>query len=111
MKTHIWLLWVFLAPLIAFSQTDQKFTRADTLRGALRPERTCYDVTYEHLDVKIDPAEGTVEGSNTGAEKWPQRDEKGKQQPALSDRTRFHDQEFIDGHGAATKSRTCAEVP
>ncbi|MGB2870188.1 MAG: M1 family metallopeptidase, partial [Bacteroidota bacterium] len=41
------------------------FTRADTLRGMLTPVRTCYDVLFEHLDVKIDPARKFVGGSNT----------------------------------------------
>jgi aminopeptidase N len=29
------------------------------------PERTCYDITYYHLDVKIDPAAQSIDGSNT----------------------------------------------
>ncbi len=41
------------------------FTRADTLRGMLLPERTCYDVKYYHLDVRVDPATKTIQGSNT----------------------------------------------
>ena len=41
------------------------FTRADTLRGMLLPERTCYDVTYYHLDVRVDPETKTIKGSNT----------------------------------------------
>ena len=40
------------------------FTRADTLRGMLSPERTCYDLTYYHLDVKVNPADQSVRGSN-----------------------------------------------
>lgn len=40
------------------------FTRADSLRGMLSPERTCYDLTYYHLDVKIDTADRSVRGSN-----------------------------------------------
>lgn len=40
------------------------FTRADTLRGRLSPERTCYDLTYYHLDVKVDPFNQTIQGSN-----------------------------------------------
>jgi aminopeptidase N len=31
----------------------------------LTPERTCYDVTYYHLDVRIDPQAHTIRGSNT----------------------------------------------
>lgn len=30
------------------------FSQADSLRGALRPERTCYDVTYYELDIRVD---------------------------------------------------------
>ncbi|TSA17860.1 M1 family peptidase [bacterium] len=49
----------------AFAQPKPPvFTRADTLRGALSPERTCYDLTYYHLDVKVDPATQSVRGSN-----------------------------------------------
>jgi aminopeptidase N len=40
------------------------FTRADSLRGMLSPERTCYDLTYYHLDVKINPSDQSVRGSN-----------------------------------------------
>lgn len=47
----------------AFSQND--FTRADSLRGMLTSLRTCFDVTYYHLDVRIDPGKQTVAGSNT----------------------------------------------
>ncbi|WP_324675041.1 M1 family metallopeptidase [Hymenobacter sp. GOD-10R] len=40
------------------------FTRTDTLRGALTPLRTCYDLHYYHLDVKLDPARKFISGSN-----------------------------------------------
>lgn len=38
------------------------FTLADTLRGALRPERTCFDVTYYELHLEVDPDERSLEG-------------------------------------------------
>ena len=41
------------------------FTRADTLRGMLRPERTCYDVRWYDLDVRVDPEHRFISGSNT----------------------------------------------
>jgi aminopeptidase N len=56
-------LLLFWAQL-AFGQTSS-FTRADTLRGMWSPERSCYDVTFYHLDVKIDPAQHSIAGSNT----------------------------------------------
>ncbi len=41
-----------------FGQEDfykkYEFTEADTLRGALRPERTCFDVHYYDLNIKVD---------------------------------------------------------
>ena len=40
------------------------YTRADTLRGALRPERTCFDVYYYDLKVRIIPAGKKIAGKN-----------------------------------------------
>ncbi|GAC1374093.1 MAG: M1 family metallopeptidase [Hymenobacter sp.] len=40
------------------------FTRADSLRGGQSPLRTCYDLTYYHLDVKLDPARKFISGAN-----------------------------------------------
>jgi len=41
------------------------FTRADSLRGSLTaPLRTCYDLNYYHLDVRLDPAKHFISGSN-----------------------------------------------
>jgi len=39
------------------------FTRADTLRGKLSPLRDCYDVTYYHLTVALDPGHHGLEGN------------------------------------------------
>jgi len=40
------------------------FTRQDTLRGSITPERAWWDLTYYHLSVKVDPADSTFVGSN-----------------------------------------------
>jgi aminopeptidase N len=40
------------------------YTRADTLRGGLRKERTCYDVYFYDLRVRIIPKGKKIEGSN-----------------------------------------------
>lgn len=47
----------------AFCQ-DKPFTHADSLRGTLTPARTCYDVSFYYLKVKIDPSRQSVSGSN-----------------------------------------------
>ncbi len=60
------LFVLFLALMIvgtAWSQTG-KFTHADSLRGSLRPERTCYDVTFYALSIKVDPAKREISGTN-----------------------------------------------
>ena len=51
----------------AFSQMLNKHsenTKADSLRGTLTPLRTCYDINYYHLDVKINIEKKSVSGSN-----------------------------------------------
>ncbi|MGV3763358.1 M1 family metallopeptidase [Parapedobacter sp.] len=40
------------------------FGRADSLRGQLTPLRTCYDINYYHLDVRVDPDNRYIVGSN-----------------------------------------------
>lgn len=59
-------LAAFLAALSLSAQRDfyapYKFNRADTLRGMLRPERTCYDVTFYDLHLRVDPGRKWIEG-------------------------------------------------
>jgi len=45
-------------------EKQEAFTRADTLRGMLTPLRTCYDINYYHLDVKVDIDKKSISGSN-----------------------------------------------
>lgn len=40
------------------------FTRQDTLRGSITPERAWWDLTYYHLSVTVDPEAQTLEGTN-----------------------------------------------
>lgn len=44
---------------------QKAFTRADTLRGTLSPERTWWDVTYYDLHVRVTPGDSTLQGFNT----------------------------------------------
>ncbi len=50
---------------IVNSGTAQKFTRADTLRGSITPERAWFDVLYYDLKVAVHPSDKSIEGSNT----------------------------------------------
>lgn len=42
-----------------------RYTRADTLRGALRPERTCFDVYFYDLKLRIIPFRKSIRASNS----------------------------------------------
>ena len=46
----------------SFISNAQDFGRADSLRGYLFPERNCFDVTYYHLSLKVDPQEKFIQG-------------------------------------------------
>lgn len=70
-SSRIKCFWAWCGLLLAFVVPLQaqvgffghhSFTKADTLRGALRPERTCYDVHYYALDVRIDPRKKAIRG-------------------------------------------------
>lgn len=45
-------------------QAKNIYTKADSLRGELTPLRTCYDIKYYHLDVKVDIDNKFISGSN-----------------------------------------------
>ena len=47
-----------------FSEKNN-FTRQDSLRGSITPEREWWDLTYYHLDVKIAPETKSISGKNT----------------------------------------------
>ncbi len=66
MKAAIVRLYVAITCflLVAAYSYGQQFTHADSLRGALRPARTCYDVTFYDLGVKVDPATQKIAGTN-----------------------------------------------
>ncbi len=51
------------AQIVGDNHTE--YTKADTLRGSLRPERTNYDVKSYHLKLKVDPEKKFISGSNT----------------------------------------------
>ena len=64
---------VFIAFLFGFSanaqgllnKSEAVFTHQDTLRGSITKERAWWDLKYYHLDVKVNPKDKTITGSNT----------------------------------------------
>lgn len=74
MKTSLprFLFWPLLlafglCSLPGFGQRDfyerYSFNQSDTLRGMLRPERSCYDVGFYELDLRVDIDRKYLEGS------------------------------------------------
>jgi aminopeptidase N len=64
MRWKVLLLTLLGFPACMLAQEPRTFSHADTLRGMLTPERTCYDVRYYHLDVRVDPDRKWISGSN-----------------------------------------------
>ncbi|WP_207436086.1 M1 family metallopeptidase [Sabulibacter ruber] len=68
-KTHsvktsaLSVLFLLLWNTAAQAQT-KTFTRQDTLRGSITPERAWWDLAYYHLNVKVNPADSTINGMN-----------------------------------------------
>jgi aminopeptidase N len=61
------LLLLSMLSLSAQAQLMEKkvtFSKADSLRGMLTPLRTCYDINFYHLDVKINIDQKSISGSN-----------------------------------------------
>lgn len=67
----------FLISIVSYAQPtfnwEMPFTKQDTLRGALRPERTCYDVYFYDLDIKVNIDKKFISGSNK-IEYWVKED-------------------------------------
>jgi aminopeptidase N len=48
----------------ARAQETGPFTRADTLRGSITPQRAWWDVAYYDLAVRVEPSDSSIRGSN-----------------------------------------------
>ncbi len=61
------VLAILLAPLAlatAQDSTRARFTRADTLRGTITPQRAWWDVAFYDLHVTVSPADSSIRGRN-----------------------------------------------
>ncbi|MGH7497822.1 MAG: M1 family metallopeptidase [Gemmatimonadales bacterium] len=55
---------LLLLPVVRSAAQQASFSHADTLRGAITPERAWWDVVFYDLHVKLDPADSTIRGWN-----------------------------------------------
>src|SRR5271170_7956387 len=58
------LVFLFLCGYYAYGQKDLVFTHADTLRGMLSDERSCYKVVFYDLHLSIHLNRKLIEGYN-----------------------------------------------
>lgn len=64
MKRILPFLLALLLPLALHAQ-GRPFSRADTIRGSVGPERAWWDVVHYDLRVRLSPADSSISGSNT----------------------------------------------
>ena len=63
MKSCISLLLIFVTFSSGLAQ-QSNFSKQDTLRGSITPERIWWDLLHYNLDFKVDPSSKSIEGSN-----------------------------------------------
>ena len=89
-------LWISVLPADAqLRQEQSEFSRADSLRGSITPERAWWDVTFYDLSVNIFPEDSTISGYNHITYRVtdsPQKMQIDLQQPLEIDRIRQGDE-------------------
>jgi len=62
----VFLMYISLKPVNSqyIAPTQRIFTRQDTLRGSITPERAWWDLVYYHLDIAVRPSDSTIFGTN-----------------------------------------------
>lgn len=61
----LFLLFISVFVKAQISTDSPTFTREDTLRGSITPERAWWDLQHYHLDIAVDPLTQTITGTNT----------------------------------------------
>jgi len=64
MKNKTLLSIVFLLFTISITAQKNNFTKQDTLRGSITPERVWWDLKYYHLDIQVFPETKAIKGKN-----------------------------------------------
>jgi aminopeptidase N len=65
MKNKFIVIIGFLLIAISVNSQENKFTKQDTLRGSITPERVWWDLKYYHLDIQVFPETKEIKGKNT----------------------------------------------
>lgn len=65
MRNFVLLLLVITLSTSVIKGQKPVFTRQDTLRGSITPQREWWDLRYYHLDISVNPSDSTINGTNT----------------------------------------------
>ncbi len=57
-------LLCFFLVVVGFAALAQPFSKADSLRGSITPERAWWDLTFYHLKVEVMPNQKRLQGTN-----------------------------------------------
>ena len=63
MKQRLAIILLFVC--FTISAQKNNFTKQDTLRGSITPERVWWDLKYYHLDIQVFPKTKSIKGKNT----------------------------------------------
>ncbi len=63
-KKYLFVFIVLLGFSISSIAQKTEFTKQDTLRGSITPEREWWDLTYYHLKIKVNPSDSSFVGEN-----------------------------------------------
>ena len=63
MKQRLAIILLFVC--FTISAQKNNFTKQDTLRGSITPERVWWDLKYYHLDIQVFPETKSINGKNT----------------------------------------------
>src|SRR3990170_1051788 len=59
------LVTLFICQVNAQHSGERTYTRQDSVRGSVTPERAWWDVLHYHLDVSVDPENKALKGTTT----------------------------------------------
>lgn len=64
MNKSLFFLLIFVS-FQTLNGQNNSFTKQDSLRGSITPERAWWDLTYYHLDISVDPSTKSIKGKNS----------------------------------------------
>lgn len=58
-----WFSILLFSSILTVANAQESFSRLDSLRGSITPDRAWWDLTYYHLDLEVEPDQKYISGS------------------------------------------------